>query len=145
MAVGAIVLGACEDDSGAGGADYAYGGFHDECHAFLSCGTCTPIEGCGWCFDSDGTGLCASSPDECTTPAFGWTWNPSGCRIPADASTTRESGAGIAPAVGDDAALSSETDGATRDDAAEIDAGSAPGDAAGPDGDGSTPVEVPLR
>jgi hypothetical protein len=83
MAIGLLVLGACETQSGEGfeGAE----GFRDGCRQFTSCGTCTPVSGCGWCFDADGKGLCAADPDECLTPAFSWTWNETGCRVPADA------------------------------------------------------------
>ena len=70
-------------------------GFRDGCRQFTSCGTCTPVEGCGWCFDADGRGLCAADPNECLTPAFSWTWNETGCRVPADA------GAGVVVATED--------------------------------------------
>jgi hypothetical protein len=75
IAAGALVLGACESDSGDDSVGSG-GGYYDPCRNYTSCSTCTPIEGCGWCFDSDGTGMCAASPDECVTPAFSWTWNP---------------------------------------------------------------------
>jgi hypothetical protein len=84
IAISLLVLGACETES----SDVGFtggGGFRDACRQFTSCGACTPIEGCGWCFDADGQGLCASGPDECLTPAFSWTWNETGCRVPADA------------------------------------------------------------
>lgn len=72
----AVAAGAC-DDSSAG--DYSGGG-GDDCTAYTSCDTCTPVQGCGWCFNGSG-GVCASSPDECAaaTSEFTWTWNQSGC------------------------------------------------------------------
>jgi hypothetical protein len=135
VAFAALVLGACEGSSDSGNA--GYGTYFDECRQFTSCGTCTPVNGCGWCFDSDGTGMCAAGPDECVTPAFSWTWNPSGCRVPASVGTAAPD-AGPAPAPQDDAALSSEdatsseTDGPSEA-AVVIDSATAPGDAA-PDG-----------
>jgi hypothetical protein len=114
MAVGALVLGACETDSGDD--HVSYGGYYDGCRNYTSCGTCTPVNGCGWCCDADGTGLCASSPDECVTPAFSWTWNPSGCRIPADAGAVQASSdAETAPQPEPDAAAAN--DGAPVEDA----------------------------
>jgi hypothetical protein len=82
----ALVLAACETQSSDVG-DPNFHPYYDACRQFTTCGTCTPVEGCGWCFDADGRGLCAASPDECLTPAFSWTWNETGCRIPADAAT----------------------------------------------------------
>ena len=63
----------------------------NDCAAYASCESCTPIPGCGWCFDSNGTGQCASDPDSCSTPAFSWTWNSDGCRIAADAGAVQVS------------------------------------------------------
>src|SRR5580700_1901299 len=83
-----LALAACGNDGGNGvdaGPDPA--GY---CSAFVSCETCTPANGCGWCYDSNGTGTCAASPDECPTLAFSWTWDPSGCRVTADASVITE-------------------------------------------------------
>ena len=105
VALAALVLGACEGSSDSG--YVSYGGYSDGCRQFTSCGTCTPVNGCGWCFDSDGTGICASGPDECVTPVFSWTWNPSGCRVPASAGTTPVD-AGAATPPQDDAALPGE-------------------------------------
>ena len=124
----AFVLGACEDDSGDGGGTYGY--YYDACRQFSSCGTCTPVEGCGWCFDSDGTGMCAASPDECATPAFSWTWNSSGCRIPADAGSTQTGDAGAPPIV----TVAVPEDAGPEDDAGSADAGATPVDAASADG-----------
>jgi hypothetical protein len=56
-----------------------------QCHAYASCASCTPVTGCGWCFGADGHGACAADPDECRGPSFAWTWEPTGCRTPADA------------------------------------------------------------
>jgi hypothetical protein len=132
---GALVVGACNggDDSSASFGGYsAYGG--NGCQQFSSCSACTPVAGCGWCFDSDGSGMCAASPDQCATPAFSWTWNPSGCRIAADASTAQLPGAGPPPA--EDAAPPAEGDSASP--AGEVDAarpvtdGAAPADGSGP-------------
>ncbi len=159
IAAAALVLGACETDSGTDNAGYGYGyGYGGGgCHQFTSCGTCTPVDGCGWCFDSDGTGMCASSPDECATPVFSWTWNPAGCRVPADAGAVQVSDAGF---LGDgwdaeiaDGALpapdaahtgeggAGETDG--ESDLAVADAGSVPGEASIPDREPPPQVEVP--
>jgi len=75
----AVSLAACSDRSsqpyyvGASG-----GGGNTLCSQYTSCGTCTPVEGCGWCFTRS-SGMCASSPDECGTNEFTWTWNASGC------------------------------------------------------------------
>jgi hypothetical protein len=119
IAGAALLLGACESDPGPSSGGYygAYGGY-ESCRQFASCGTCTPVEGCGWCFDSDGNGMCASSPDECTTPAFSWTWNESGCRVAADAGTvgpgTLEPGT-VGPGKTGDAALDLEGDVAAGD------------------------------
>jgi hypothetical protein len=115
IAIGLLLLGACETES----SDVGFAreeGFRGGCRQFTSCGTCTPVEGCGWCFDADGQGLCAAGPDECLTPAFSWTWNETGCRVPADAA------AGVV--VADDA-------GAAEDAGAAVtpaDAGVTPGD-----------------
>jgi hypothetical protein len=140
MAAAAIALGACESDPGDSGGGYGY--YRDGCGQFASCGTCTPVNGCGWCFDSDGNGLCAASPDECATPAFSWTWNPSGCRVPAAAGTGSTVDAGTVT-VGEDAALAPEVDGAVGEDAAvAVDAGSA-AEASVPEGAAPELHEVP--
>ena len=131
MAGAALVLGACENDSADDGG-YAYG-YHDACHQFASCGTCTPVDGCGWCFDSNGTGMCAASPDECATPVFSWTWNPSGCRVPADAGAGQVTTDDAAPAVPVDAAIVVTEDAATESDATPLDAASLPAEASAPD------------
>ena len=140
MAGAALVLGACESDSaddGGGGCAY---GYHDACHQFASCGTCTPVNGCGWCFDSNGTGICAASPDECATPAFSWTWNPSGCRVPADAGAAQVTPGDAGPAsppefsgLALDATVVLVEDAAGQGDAAPLDAAPLPGDASAPD------------
>ncbi len=83
----ALAIGACDDSESSessGGAGY---GTDDFCGSFQSCTACTPQDGCGWCYDSDGTGQCVSSPNACATPAFDWTWNPDGCRVPAQTRT----------------------------------------------------------
>jgi hypothetical protein len=89
---GALVLLACEVDSTDRGGEFS---FDDGCLQFASCGTCTPISGCGWCFDSDGTGMCASGPGACATSASRWTWDPSGCRVAAEAGTGPAPDAGL--------------------------------------------------
>ena len=78
-----LALAACGNDGGGDDAGPDLAGY---CSAFVSCETCTPANGCGWCYDSNGTGTCAASPDECPTLSFSWTWDPSGCRVTADAS-----------------------------------------------------------
>jgi hypothetical protein len=83
IAAVAFALGACQGDNSSGG--WGVGPY--ACGQYTTCGTCTPVPGCGWCYDSNGTGQCVAGPDQCATPAFSWTWNPSGCRVPADAST----------------------------------------------------------
>jgi hypothetical protein len=95
----AVVVGACGNNAGGpdGGPDLT--GF---CSQFTTCGTCTPQNGCGWCYDSDGTGTCAADPDECSTPAFSWTWDPDGCRVAADASVVPEPAPSSAPEAGAD-------------------------------------------
>ncbi len=77
----AIPLGACSSDGGQGANPPAV----TDCAQFTSCAACTPVIGCGWCYDSDGTGACAPGPNGCATPSFSWTWNPSGCRVTAEA------------------------------------------------------------
>jgi len=93
--LGLVLLGgpACESRVYDGGG-WSAGGAVD-CGEFASCASCTPVSGCGWCFDSNGMGECAPDPDSCSTPAFSWTWNLDGCRLPADAGpsvVTREAG-----------------------------------------------------
>lgn len=97
VVVGAIALGtilvsaACEsgsDDSATSSYPSSYGAY-DACQQYASCGTCTPVYGCGWCFDSNGAGQCAADPSACATPTFGWTWNPDGCRVAADAGSVK--------------------------------------------------------
>jgi hypothetical protein len=70
------------------------------CSAYSACDTCTPVTGCGWCFESDGTGHCGSGRDGCTTSAFGWTWDPSGCHASGgDAGVAPTDAAWIGPDV----------------------------------------------
>jgi hypothetical protein len=89
----AISLAACSDSSGYSYAPaYGGGGGSTFCSQYTSCGTCTPVEGCGWCFTRT-SGMCASSPDQCGTNEFTWTWNPSGCPG-ADASVAPADGGG---------------------------------------------------
>jgi hypothetical protein len=142
IAAGALVLGACESDSGDDSVGSG-GGYYDACRNYTSCSTCTPIEGCGWCFDSDGTGMCAASPDECVTPAFSWTWNPSGCRIPADAGIAPASDAGPASPPEQDAAGPGEIPPPVEDAVAPpaeppLDAGGVAPEASAPDGNSGT-------
>jgi hypothetical protein len=85
LAFFAATAGACDGE-------YVYGVAPREgryCRQFDTCGACTPVPGCGWCTSPDGTGTCTSDPDECPTEQFDWTWNPSGCHVPADASVSR--------------------------------------------------------
>jgi hypothetical protein len=98
----AVSLAACSDSSqgyyvtpASGG-----GGGNTFCSQYTSCGTCTPVEGCGWCFTRT-SGMCASSPDQCGTLEFTWTWNPSGCpgadasvATPTDAAAPKDAGSG---------------------------------------------------
>jgi hypothetical protein len=84
LAFFAATAGACDEA-------YVYGVGPREgryCRQFDTCGACTPVLGCGWCTSPDGTGTCTSDPDECPTEQFDWTWNPSGCLVPADASVS---------------------------------------------------------
>jgi hypothetical protein len=83
-ASGGLLFSACDDGSGWGYA--GGGGYAGSCSLQLSCGTCTPVNGCGWCTAPNGMGVCASDPDYCPTQEFTWTWDPSGCRVAADAS-----------------------------------------------------------
>jgi hypothetical protein len=109
----ALLVGACNGGDDSSATSYGgYGAYGDGCHAFSSCTTCTPVNGCGWCFNSDGTGMCTASPDECATPVFSWTWNPSGCRVAADASAVQapEASSVSQPAEEEDAAVPGATD-----------------------------------
>lgn len=84
-AVIALGLGACDgnhDEYGMSG-----GRSSADCSQHTTCGTCTPVVGCGWCFNGNGVGSCAADPDACKGSAFSWTWEPTGCRVSADAST----------------------------------------------------------
>ncbi|HEX4446475.1 MAG TPA: hypothetical protein VH044_07065 [Polyangiaceae bacterium] len=136
-ATGALLFAAC--DSTSDSAPYYGSGRYDSCRQYASCGTCTPADGCGWCFDSDGTGECVSDPDFCATPAFTWTWNETGCRVPAEAGTGAPP-----PTVGDDASPAPTLDAALQEDAAPLmlDAGPTALDAAPPAVD-AQPIEVP--
>lgn len=110
----ALILGACSEDtteSSGSGSGY-FSAMSAACRPYTTCSTCTPVLGCGWCFDSDGTGECVSGPDDCRTQVFSWTWNESGCRIPADAGT------GPVVVVADDAgAVAVEASSGEGDDA----------------------------
>jgi hypothetical protein len=78
----ALSLIACEEDKGSSGSGYGYAA----CRQYDSCETCTPVAGCGWCYKDDGTGMCADDPNDCAAAtAFRWTWEPTGCRVTADA------------------------------------------------------------
>jgi hypothetical protein len=112
-ALGVAVV-ACDsgDDDYVGG--YGGGGGNGYCAQATTCGSCTPLDGCGWCFNSNGVGTCTSGPDQCSTPEFSWTWDPTGCRETADAGVT------LGPDGGDAAAEASVgADGAASGDAAE--------------------------
>jgi hypothetical protein len=106
-----LLAGGCDSSSDQGPYYGPYtSGDYDSCRQYTSCGSCTPISGCGWCLDSNGQGECVSDPDFCSTPAFTWTWNETGCRIPAEA--------GLAiPTAGDDAEPAID---ATPEDAATV-------------------------
>ncbi len=116
---GAVVFGGCDDAGGGDGWDdgVPVAPPHDACHLYASCGACTPVEGCGWCYDSNGAGQCASDPDFCATQEFTWTWDPSGCRVEADAGISIEpADAGAPPEAdsggGDDAEVFADDGGA---------------------------------
>ncbi len=80
----ALAIAACED----GGYGYDQGGPNVACGQFTSCNTCTPVLGCGWCYTGSGTGTCTDGPQDCSAaPGGGWTWDPSGCRVQAEAGT----------------------------------------------------------
>jgi len=94
----AIASNACDE----GDAYYSYGGAYDYCTRYTSCGTCTPVLGCGWCFEAKGNGECVGGPSLCRGSAFSWTWEKSGCHLPADA--------GVSDARAVDGAVSTPTD-----------------------------------
>jgi hypothetical protein len=80
----ALLIGACDD----GEYGYDQGARNVACGQFTSCDTCTPIMGCGWCYTGNGTGTCTDGPQDCSPePGGGWTWDPSGCRVGAEAGT----------------------------------------------------------
>ena len=69
---------------------YAYAA----CQQSTSCEACTPLPGCGWCYKEDGTGMCADDPNDCAaSTSFRWTWEPTGCRVTADASVNESDAA----------------------------------------------------
>jgi hypothetical protein len=115
----AIALGACDDGS-QDDPGYGYASSGVDCSQYASCGTCTPVLGCGWCYNGNGAGTCASDPDRCTGSQFSWTWEPTGCRVAADAS-----------AVGVDAGAESGADAALDGDAAPASDAAPSSDAAG--------------
>jgi hypothetical protein len=85
--IGALLTSACDSDDS--GYVYAGGGGSLEryCAHFVTCGTCTPVDGCGWCQTGVNQGMCAADPNECAgATAFSWTWDPSGCFPETDAS-----------------------------------------------------------
>jgi hypothetical protein len=83
LCLGLIALGACGDEKVR--LEPFAAPSRASCGAYASCSACTPVVGCGWCDNADGTGTCATSPDACAGAAFSWTWDPSGCRVPAEA------------------------------------------------------------
>jgi len=96
----ALGVGACDARS-----DYYDGyGSSSSCAAYTSCQTCTPVLGCGWCMNGNGTGTCAPGPDYCTGQQFSWTWEPTGCHVPADASTSSDAGTDAKSEAASDAA-----------------------------------------
>jgi hypothetical protein len=79
----ALSLAACDAESDV----YGDPRYEDPCLQYASCGACTPVPGCGWCFTAT-SGACVSHPDECAgATSFGWTWEKSGCHVPAEAGT----------------------------------------------------------
>jgi hypothetical protein len=84
VSVVGLSLGACSEQGPSTSA--GFGGSSVRCPQFASCEACTPVLGCGWCYNGDGTGACAAGPSACSPAPFTWTWNPSGCRVTADAS-----------------------------------------------------------
>jgi hypothetical protein len=116
----AIGLAVAACDSGDDDYNEAYGGGgggYGDCAAATTCGACTPLNGCGWCFNSDGVGTCTSGPDQCTTPEFSWTWDPSGCRETADAGVVSPDAGASALDGGMEADSASSTDDGATDDA----------------------------
>jgi hypothetical protein len=87
LAAAAVATGSCDSESAISTPTGNPGNNYGFCGSFRSCETCTPQSGCGWCYNSDGTEQCASDPSECATPSFEWTWNPDGCRVPAQVTT----------------------------------------------------------
>lgn len=82
-----VALGACSDEHYRAGRGYTSGSrAAATCSSVSTCGACTPIVGCGWCALPNGTGYCVTGPDACDAQAFSWTWEPTGCREPVDAS-----------------------------------------------------------
>ncbi len=72
------------------------------CSAKTTCGTCTPVLGCGWCQLDDGSGRCVDDPNDCADhDVFTWTWEPSGCREPADAGVAKVDGGARDASEGD--------------------------------------------
>jgi hypothetical protein len=114
----ALLVVACDDSADS----YGYGGTgYASCATYTTCASCTPVLGCGWCSFSNGSGACASEPDQCANKSsFGWTWEPVGCHVPADAS--------VAPS---DASHASQADASHESDASQADASQQ--DAAGGD------------
>jgi hypothetical protein len=114
------------DDGGRYDHNYGGGGGWAECEQYTTCGACTPVSGCGWCQASDGTGLCADDPSACAgAQQFSWTWDPSGCRVTADASVVTmapEGGGKTAPDAGPSG--DATADAGTSNDAGSNDAGS---------------------
>ena len=72
----AICAAACSDSSMG---DSGFAGSGVDCTPYVTCGTCTPVQGCGWCFNHFG-GVCANDPNQCAgTTEFTWTWDPAFC------------------------------------------------------------------
>ena len=79
------------------------------CSSYSACGTCTPVPGCGWCYGGAAGDFCAPDPGQCPTTPSGWTWDATGCRVPAEAgvatsgSSTEDAGpaADAAPSAAD--------------------------------------------
>ena len=100
IAAGALVLGACESERFRRRLAWVpAAATSDPCRNARRAAPALPSKGAAGATDSDGPG-CAprARTSVCDPPAFSWTWNPSGCRIPA-------ADAGIAPRARDAARL----------------------------------------
>ena len=127
--MGGVVASACDDEGGYYNNGYwpnAGGRFEYRCSEYLSCGTCTPIDGCGWCQTGVGEGMCVADPNECAgSAAFSWTWNPSGCFAPpvaedAGAAATATEDAGTTVVADSGTSTTDDAGGADEDTGAPV-------------------------